>query len=262
MKNFLEDILAYKKEFVGQKKNRLSLKELQFKVENFPASRSFKKAISDPSDRLHLIAEVKKASPSAGVICKDFDPLELAKSYEESGASAISVITCEKFFEGNLNYLEKVSKNINIPVLCKDFIIDKYQIYEARLFGADAVLLIACVLKEEEIEEFIEISERLNVDCLVEIHSEKDMEKVLNTPSEIIGINNRDLRTFTVDLGVTQQLVPLIPKDKVIVSESGIKTEEDIRLLQKIPINAILIGQSLLESQDIRKKIQDLGIRK
>ncbi len=262
MQNFLEDIVAYKKEFIEQKKAKLPLEELRFKVENLPSSRSFKKAISEPDDKLHLIAEVKKASPSAGVICKDFNPLELAKSYEENGASAISVITCEKFFEGNLTYLETVSKNINIPVLRKDFIIDKYQIYEARLFGADAILLIACILHEEQIMDFIKISKELSMDCLVEVHSEEDIKKVLNTPSEIIGINNRDLRTFAVDLSVTEKLVPLIPKDKVIVSESGIKTDDDIHLLQKIPINAILIGQSLLESQDIRKKIRDLGIRK
>ncbi len=259
MNNFLDEILVYKKEFVKRKKQKIPLKELKLKIDNLHATKDFKRAISVPEAKLHLIAEIKKASPSAGRICKNFVPLELARLYEDNRASAISVITCKKFFEGDLRYLEIIAKSVNIPILCKDFIIDKYQIYEARIFGADAVLLIACILTAEEIKEFIEISKSLNLNCLVEIHSEEDLKKVLKSPAEIIGINNRDLKTFNVDLRVTEKIAPLIPEGKVIVSESGIKNIQDIHLLQKIKINAILIGQTLLESKDMKKKIKELG---
>lgn len=262
MRNFLDEIIIYTRGYIKREKEQVPLAELKLKLDNLPATRDFKVAISVPGDELHLIAEIKKASPSVGIIRKTFVPLDLAKLYEDNGASAISVITCEKFFEGNLRYLEIIANNMNIPILRKDFIIDQYQIYEARVAGADAILLIACILEENKLTEFIELGKKLNLDCLVEVHSKEELKKVLKTQAEIIGINNRDLRTFTTDLKITEKLVPLIPKDKVIVSESGIETKRDVRLLHKTGINAILVGQTLLEARNIKAKIKELGFRK
>jgi indole-3-glycerol phosphate synthase len=259
MKHFLDEIITYTRGYVKLKEKEIPLGELKEKLSGLPNSRDFKKAISVPAKKLHLIAEVKKASPSAGIIRKNFVPLDIARLYEENGASAISVITCEKFFRGNLRYLEIIANNVNLPVLRKDFIIDKYQVYQSRLAGADAILLIASILTKDKLAEFIELAGKLSLDCLVEVHSKEELKKVLNTPAGIIGINNRDLRTFTIDLGTTEKLARLIPEDKVIVSESGIENIQDVRRLRKSGINAILVGQTLVQSKNIKAKIKELG---
>ncbi|HHT9130844.1 MAG TPA: indole-3-glycerol phosphate synthase TrpC, partial [Candidatus Brocadiaceae bacterium] len=205
-----------------------------------------------------IIAEIKKASPSLGVIRTDFNHVEIARLYESSGAAAISVLTDEKFFQGKLSYLTDVKKSVSLPILRKDFIIDPYQIYEARSAGADAILLIAALLSKEEIQRFLELARELGMDCLVEVHSELELEKVLQTSANIIGINNRDLATFKIDLETTLLLKPMIPSGKIVVSESGIKSREDIVKLIKKGVDAVLVGETLMKSTNISTKLHEL----
>lgn len=209
-------------------------------------------------NRMCLIAEIKKASPSAGVIRDDFDPLKIARAYEASGASAISVLTEEKFFQGHISYLEKIKRNISLPVLRKDFIIDEYQVYESILKGADAVLLIADLLTNDEMNRFMDIGKEHNLDFLVEVHSEEDVRKALDLKCDIIGINNRDIHTFKVDVHTTTRLIKLIPHDKIIVSESGIRTKENISYLRSLGVDAVLIGEVFMQSEDIGAKVREL----
>ncbi|MCD5391035.1 indole-3-glycerol phosphate synthase TrpC [candidate division NPL-UPA2 bacterium] len=255
--NFLEEILKHKRIEVEAKKKKLGLADLKSKLSDAPQSRSFKEAISK-SDKVNLIAEIKRASPSAGLIRKDFDPVKIAKVYQEAGATAISILTDEKFFRGHIDFLSQVREVVSVPLLRKDFIIDEYQIYESRTYGADALLLIASILSKEEMTKFLSLSHDLGMDCIVEVHNEEELERVLETPAEIIGINNRDLSTFQIDLFTTQHLRKLIPADKIIVAQSGIQSREDVQLLAKEKIDAILVGESLLRSKDIREKMEEL----
>lgn len=203
-----------------------------------------------------LIAEIKKSSPSDGKIYKGkFDAGKIAEIYEKCGASAISVVTDEKYFEGNFEFLREARAATSLPLLCKDFIIYEYQIYKAREFGADAVLLIAALLPTGKIQKFIKIAESLGMDSLVEIHNEKDLKKVLKTDAKIIGINNRNLKTFEVDLGTTLRLKKLIPHDKLIISESGIKTKADIK---KMATDGALVGTAIIQSNNICQKIHEI----
>lgn len=228
--------------------------------------KDFAKAISKP---VSLIAEVKKASPSAGVIKEDYDPVLAAKEYEKAGASAVSVLTDAKYFKGSILDLGKVEKEISLPVLRKDFIIDDYQIYEARAFGADAVLLIAAVLSDGELGRLIKLTYDIDMDAMVEVHTKEELKRVLEVvcapgPCQlkplIIGINNRDLKTMNVDLQTTVDLMKIVPKDKdiITVSESGIKTKEDIKRAKESGVNAVLVGESLMSSGNITSKIKEL----
>ncbi|MGB9597226.1 MAG: indole-3-glycerol phosphate synthase TrpC, partial [Candidatus Poribacteria bacterium] len=226
--NILDEIIAHKKIEVEEQKKRTPLDKIKNQLNGIDRTRGFKSAISYPN-RVNLIAEIKKASPSKGIIREDFDPSAITKIYEQNGAVAISVLTDEKFFQGNLSFLKTVrSVTSKIPILRKDFIIDEYQIYQSRLFGADAILLIATVLDLQELNMLISIAENIGLDCLVEVHNENELNKVLKSNTEIIGINNRDLKTFNVDLKTTADLVRLIPDDKIIVSESGISSSKDV----------------------------------
>jgi indole-3-glycerol phosphate synthase len=256
----LTKIIEQKKTEIDKSKSKISQKELLRRIEDLKAHRRhnfFKNCISKPH-KIHLIAEVKKASPSAGVIRKDFDPVKIASAYEANGASAISVLTDEKFFHGSLSQFEEVKKSVSIPVLRKDFIIDEYQIYESVLAGADAALLIADLLSTEELKDFISIGKQFNIDFLVEVHSEEDARKAIGSECEIIGINNRDLHTFKVDIKTTPRLLKVISKEKIIVSESGITTNADVSYLKSLGVNAVLIGEVLMRSDDIDKKIKEL----
>jgi len=257
--NILEKIVSYKRKRVAGKKENIPLAILKDRIAKLPSARDFKEAISRPG-KINLICEIKRASPSSGLICKNFRPREIARTYEKNGAAAISVLTEDKYFQGDILHLFSVKESVKIPVLRKDFIIDEYQLYESRAFGADAVLLIASLLDLEELVQFINISRNLGMETLVEVHCEEDLDKVLATPAEIIGINNRNLEDFTVDLSVTDELMNKIPQEKIVVSESGVKSREDVWLLKNTGINAILIGQVLLESEDISKKLEELGI--
>ncbi len=255
----LKEIIKNKKLEIVQRKRRISLEEIKKKAHDLPKiTRGFKRAISYPKGKIKLIAEIKKASPTEGIICEKFDPVSISKIYEESKVSAISILTDEKFFQGNLNHIKNVKEVTNIPILRKDFIIDEYQIYESKVAGADAILLIADCLSEEKISSFLNISKNLGLDCLVEVHNPDDIYKVLQTKAEIIGINNRNLYTFVVDLKTTFMLKLLIPKDKIVISESGIKTNEEVQLLQEKGIDAILVGTTLMKSENIKDKIEEL----
>jgi len=257
MMDILAEIISYKKKRIAQKKEKIPLAKLRERIAQLPSARDFKRAISSPG-KINLICEIKRASPSSGLICKDFQPKEIAQTYERNGAAAISVLTEEKYFQGNILHLFSVKESVKIPLLRKDFIIDEYQLYESRAFGADAVLLISSLLNVEEMVNFMKIIENLGMEALVEVHCEEDLEKVFSTPADIIGINNRDLKDFTVDLNVTKNLVKKIPKGKIIISESGIKSKEDVLLLKNIGINAILLGTVLLESGDIGRKLKEI----
>ncbi|MCD8327766.1 MAG: indole-3-glycerol phosphate synthase TrpC [Ruminococcus sp.] len=203
------------------------------------------------SDRLRLICEVKKASPSKGLIAANFDPLSTARQYEAAGAAAISCLTEEHYFQGSNEYLSEIAKCVKIPVLRKDFIVDEYQIYHARALGASAVLLIAAVLDDEKLREYLNITHSLGMKALLEVHDESELERALSLDAEIIGVNNRNLKTFEVTLDTTKALMSKIGSDKVRVSESGIKTNEDMRSLRSYGADAVLIGETLMRSGDI-----------
>jgi len=212
-------------------------------------------------DRIQLIAEVKKASPSRGIICPDFNPVEIAQTYASNGAAAISVLTEAKYFQGSLNHLRDIRKalgNKRLPLLRKDFIYDPYQVYESRAYGADSLLLIVAILSSEQLEELLGLSHELGMSCLVEVHNEAELEIALNSGARIIGINNRDLTTFTVDLTTTKRLRPLIPQDRIVVSESGIKDRSDIEKLREWGVDAVLIGESLMSAPNIASKMKEL----
>jgi len=218
--------------------------------------KNFESALATPG--LSFICEVKKASPSKGVISEDFPWLEIAKDYEEGGAAAISVLTEPEFFLGSDRYLREISAAAAIPTLRKDFIIDPYQIYEAKLWGAGAVLLICALLEPQTLSEYMKIANELELDCLVEIHSEEEAQEAVGVGSKIIGINNRDLTTFKVDTGLTARLIKQIPANTLTVAESGINTTDDIRELKDIGVNAVLIGESLMRHADRKQFLKEL----
>ncbi|MFH1753429.1 MAG: indole-3-glycerol phosphate synthase TrpC [Candidatus Omnitrophota bacterium] len=253
----LTKIIEAKKKEIEIAKERLSLAKLQDKLLVMPSQRSFKQAITKERD-ISLIAEIKRSSPSAGLLRRDFDPLKIAQVYRAYGASAISVLTDEKFFGGDLSYIDLVKREVYLPILRKDFIIDKYQIFESKLFGADAILLIADLLSRSELFQFIEIARSLGMDAVVEVHNEEDLGKSLSSECEIIGINNRNLHNFEVDIGVTSNLIKSIPEGKIIISESGIKTYEDIMFLKSLGVNAVLVGEVFMRSEDIGSKVREL----
>ena len=205
-----------------------------------------------------LIAEVKKASPSAGVICQDFDPVRIAKEYEAAGASCLSVLTDEKFFQGSLDYLRQIRAAVQLPLLRKDFIIDERQILEAIEWGADAILLIVSILSDDQLQKFHTLAKDAGLSVLVEVHDAPEMERALKTGAELIGVNNRDLKTFKVDLATTENLSAKLGAGKTLVAESGIHTRADVERLKKCGAKAILVGESLLRGGDIKTKIREL----
>jgi indole-3-glycerol phosphate synthase len=253
----LDDIIAYKRDELAETKRRSSLADIKVRAADAGPARGFGQALSTGTG-IRLIAEVKKASPSKGVIREDFDPVEIARIYEESGASCISVLTEEKFFQGKLEYLGAIREAVGPPLLRKDFIIDEYQIHEARAAGADAILLIAACLERRQIEDFLGIAYQAGLDALVESHTHKELDKALLAGAMLVGINNRNLLTFSVNLRTTFDLLKDIPGDRTVVSESGIKTRDDVVLLQEAGVDAILVGESLMREKDIGKKVKEL----
>jgi len=220
--------------------------------------------IPDPASRIALIAEVKKASPSAGVICKDFDPVRIAKDYEAAGASCLSVLTDEKFFQGSLDYLRQIRAAVKLPLLRKDFIIDERQILEAIEWGADAILLIVAILTDEQLKKFHTLAVEAGLAVLVEVHDEAELDRARKIGAALIGVNNRDLKTFKVDLATTERLAaklfssPAIRHSSLLVAESGIHTRADVDRLKKCGAGAILVGESLVKNGDIRTKVKEL----
>ena len=219
--------------------------------------RDFKGAIS-ATVRINLIAEIKSASPSAGLIRKETDPLTIGRMYEEAGAAAISLLTDKRFFGGDLNDLPRLKKVVTLPILRKDFIVDEIQVRESILYGADAILLIARILSIRDLKRLLEIAQGLGLSAVTEVHDKDDLEKAIQCGTDIIGINNRNLETFTVDLGTTIELGRLVPKGHIVVSESGISTGEDIVLLMKSGVHAVLVGTSIMRSNNIRGKVGEL----
>lgn len=253
----LNEIVENKKREVKKISREVSLESIKRDLKPVSESRSFKKAISKPG-RVNIIAEIKKKSPSRGIIRQDFNPAGIGKIYEDNKADAISVLTDRKYFGGELSHLSDVSGAVSIPVLRKEFIVDEYQVYESRRFGADAILLIAAVLEKEEIARFMEAASGFGMDCLVETHTEEEIERALLAGADIIGINNRDLKDFTVDINSTLNLRGRIPPDKVVVSESGISSADDVKLMKKHNVNAVLVGECLLKENDIAQKLKEL----
>lgn len=252
----LDDIIRHKRLELEFLKKTTSRDEMKRRAEETPQPRDFKRALT--SLPVNIIAEIKRASPSAGVIKKDFNLLSIAKAYEESSAVAISVLTDKKFFGGDVKFIPKVKAVTSKPVLRKDFIIDEWQLYESRAYGADAVLLIASVLSERELKRFLKLSEELGMQCLVESHSREELEKALAVGAEIIGINNRDLRTFKVSLDTTVRLAKLVPRNKTIVSESGISSAVDIRKLKAAKVSCFIIGTALMKAENLLEKMEEL----
>ncbi|MFC1716266.1 indole-3-glycerol phosphate synthase TrpC [Candidatus Poribacteria bacterium] len=254
----LDEIIAHKKLEVNAQKQHISLDEIKRELADVETVRGFKEAISAPG-KVNLIAEIKKASPSRGIIRSDFDPEAIARIYEENGAAAISVLTDREFFQGDLSFLTRArAVTASTPILRKDFIIDEYQIHQARLAGADAILLIAAALDSSTMKRFLSIAHGMDLDCLVEVHSQDELTMVLGTDAAIIGINNRDLRTFKTDVQTTAALMPAIPEDKIVVSESGISSKADVEFLQECGVNAMLVGESLMRSDDIGLRMRQL----
>ncbi len=255
----LDDIVANKKVEIEKLRSYFTPEDFLEKIKGLKAIRDFEKALLyDGRNPVRIIAEVKKASPSRGILKEEFYPFDIARQYELYGAAAISVVTEEKFFKGRFDYLPPICQNLNIPVLRKDFIIDDLQVYETRAAGADAILLIVALLGKERLKELMSLSAELKMPALVEVHNEEELEVALNADARIIGVNNRDLKTFKTDINTTVRLAPYVPKDKILVSESGIDTFEDIMLLMENGANAFLIGETLMKEKDIGKKLKEL----
>jgi indole-3-glycerol phosphate synthase len=263
--NILDTIMADKRQEVRQRRAVTSLEALKERTAGMARCRNFYKAVTKPNRRgLNVIAEIKKASPSAGLIRADFDPVAIAQTYERCGADAISVLTDEKYFQGRLEYLEQVKQAVKLPVLRKDFIVDAWQIYEARAAGADAILLIADALTPGELMDLMITATELTLTILLEVHHADvlmGIRSLIGFPEKgysILGVNNRDLTTMTVDINTTARLKDLVEDDAPIVAESGVKTRDDVERLISVGVRAVLIGQTLCEHPDIGEKFAEL----
>lgn len=256
---FLDRIVATKKKEVEELKSRFVTAKAEARIADLPLCLGFETALAQKRKRpMGLIAEVKKASPSKGLIRADFDPVKLAKQYEEAGADCISVLTDTEYFQGSSAYLEAVREAVDVPLLRKDFTIDFRQVYEARLLGADAVLLIAAILKPAEMRELITISRDIGLDVLLEVHNREELEQVLEFDTGIIGINNRNLHTFVTDIKTTEELIGYIPAGKTVVSESGIGNPEEIGYLLDIGAKAVLVGEHFMRQADVGEAVHGL----
>ena len=261
--NILEEIAGKTRERIAEEKSRISVAEVKERIrdreqnlEILPAP-SFYQALK--KDGMSYICEVKKASPSKGLIAPDFPYVEIAKEYEAAGASAISCLTEPFYFQGSDRYLEEITAAVNIPVLRKDFTVDEYMIYQAKAFGASAVLLICAILDDVQLKDYRQLAESLGLDALVEAHDEWEADRALNLDAKIVGVNNRNLHDFTVDMENSIRLRSMAPADRVFVSESGIKTAEDIRILYENKVDAVLIGETLMRSPDKKAALEALN---
>lgn len=254
----LDDIVKSKMKEIARCKRSVPLSRMKERaLERGIKTLDFAAALR--GDGIKLIAEVKKASPSRGVLCPDLDPVKLAQTYVDNGAAAVSVLTEERYFEGSLEQMASIRSQVRTtPILRKDFIFEPYQIYESRASGADALLLIVAMLSSDTLEELLSLSRALGMRCLVEIHDEEELERALTCRASIIGINNRDLRTFKLNLETTKRLRPLIPGDRIVVSESGICSRDDVRRLREWGVDAILVGETLVTASDVAAKMREL----
>jgi indole-3-glycerol phosphate synthase len=258
--DILKKILARKVEEIDARNRAVSLQELSQRVADADAVRGFLSALRTrvADGRPAVIAEIKKASPSRGVLRKDFVPAQIAESYERGGAACLSVLTDIDFFQGADAYLQHARAACSLPVLRKDFIIDPYQVYEARVIGADCILLIAAALGDAMLAELLQLAEHLHMDCLVEVHDALELERVLQTQAPLIGINNRDLRSFETSLNVTLDMLGQVPDDRLVVTESGIHTTDDVSLMRGHGVHAFLVGEAFMKAPDPGEKLAEL----
>ena len=254
----LDEIVEKTKERMVESKKSKSLEELKAEVQKLETTHDFpfKKALG--GEEISIIAEVKRASPSKGLIAEDFDPVAIAKEYEMAGASAISVLTEPYFFKGSDEYLKEIAENVSIPILRKDFVIDEYMIWEAKLLGASCVLLIVSILSLVELKKFLDLAHDLGLSAIVEAHDGDEIRTAMIVGAEIIGVNNRDLKDFTVDIENSISLRRCVSGDVIFISESGIKTPEDVRKLKENDVDAVLIGETLMKSDDKKTMISEL----
>ena len=252
----LDKIVSQKREEVEQRKKIAPTTYLQERIARQKPALDL--ALALKGDHIRLIAEVKQASPSQGSLSPNLNPTKLARTYAEGGAAAISVLTEANYFMGSIEHLAAIKEVVEIPLLRKDFIFDLYQVYESRAYGADALLLIAAILSPGQLKELVSLSRSLGLRCLVEVHNKGEVERAILSEAEIIGINNRDLDTFVVDINTTRRLRPLIPKQKIVVSESGIKSQKDMEKLRKWRVDAVLVGEALVTAGDVRAKMKEL----
>jgi len=260
MADILDEIIRKTREDLERKKREYPLEWLGRSLSFNPfVPRDVRPYLrSTPEDPYRIIAEVKKASPSKGIIREDFDPLEIAQAYEKGGASALSVLTEPHWFKGDVEYLGMIRRYVGIPLLRKDFIIDRYQLVEAVAYGADFVLLIAKALSRKELKDLLEYTRHLGMEALVEIHDKADLVKAIFAGADIIGINHRNLETFEMDMSLSERLIPLIPNSKIIVAESGINDHETVKHLSEVGADAFLVGEHFMRQKDISGALQEL----
>ena len=256
MADILSEIAAYKREFVADRQRQRSLADVRAHARDTPAPADFQGALA--ADGIALIAEVKKASPSKGVIRADFDPERIADAYAANGARCLSVLTDEAYFQGCDAYVQMAKEVAGLPVLRKDFTIDEYQLYEARVIGADAILLIAALMDSSQLDDYLGLAGELGLGALVEVHDDDELLRAKAAGAGLVGINNRDLRTFATTLETTFALLPQVPKGAVVVSESGIGDRGDVERLEAAGVDAILVGESLMREADIGAKVREL----
>ena len=257
--NILDQIVAHKRLEVEQRRAATSRQEIERLAAAGGSVRDFAEAFRrPPAAGIHLLAEIKHASPSAGVICPVGDFPAIAKAYEAGGAAAISVLTDARYFQGSLDHMIAVREAVTVPVLRKEFIIDEYQVFESRAAGADAILLMTQILRDDELARLLRLTRELGMSALVEGHSEDEIRRAAACGARVIGINNRDLRTFKTDLHTTERRITLIPPDRIVISQSAIKTRDDVLLIQRWGARAIQVGETLMRSGDIRAKIREL----
>lgn len=255
--NFLEKILERKRAEVAERSRIIPLEELRARPDPRNGRRPFATALRQPHG-LALIAEIKKASPSAGMIRPNFDPALLAKAYERGGANALSILTDEPFFQGHLDYLRAARAATHLPCLRKDFILSEYQVWEARAAGADAILLIVAALLRCDMIRLLEAAHTAELDVIVEVHDERELDAALQVDAPIIGINNRNLKTFKVDVAVTEALAPRVPRDRIVVSESGLSRGEQLHRVRNAGASAVLIGESLMRQENVEEATRAL----
>lgn len=254
----LDEIVRMKRAEIEKRRARISLDEFRVRAENSPPVKNFADALRD-AENVALIAEIKPASPSRGDLGTGVDPVKLARVYNENGASAISVLTDRQFFKGDLNNLKAARVGADIPLLRKDFIIDEYQVYESRALQADAILLIVRILEDAQLSDYRLLAESLGMAALVEIHDERELERALKSDASIIGINNRNLADFAVDLKTTKLLAPKVTQGKMVVSESGIFTRADVERAANAGADAVLVGEALMRAEDVGEKVRELS---
>ena len=253
----LDRIIEKKKTEIEDAKRLKPLELMEKEFEGLGNTREFFGSLK-PDGRVKIIAEIKRASPSKGILREDFDPVDIARGYAMGGASAISVLTDMTFFKGSLDQLSDVRNAVSVPLLRKDFILDPYQVYEARLYGADAILLIVSALESQTLKHLIELAHSLRMDAVVEVHNEVELETAISAGSRLIGINNRDLKTFEVNLEVSARLAKLIPNDRIAISESGISSSGDIKRLRDYGLSVFLIGETFVKSADPGRELRNI----